>query len=147
MVAPTSGENMIDSILDSIKNDAANVNPVDSAFDGELILHINSAFAVLRQIGVGPTTPFLIEDNTKTWSEFTDDENLLPLVKAYISLRVRKMFDPPSSSALATALDNSISEYEWRLQIEADNYKVEEDERYSKYITKLDDESEGGSGG
>lgn len=138
---------MTDSILDSIKNDAANVNPVDSAFDGELILHINSAFAVLRQIGVGPTAPFLIEDNTKTWSEFTDDENLLPLVKAYVSLRVRKLFDPPSSSALATALDNSISEYEWRLQIEADTYKVEEDERYAKYVTKTDDELGGGLGG
>lgn len=119
---------MEDSILDSIKY-ASGVNEDDSAFDGEIILHINTAFMILRQLGVGPTTPFSIEDSTSLWSSFTTDEAILPMVKSYVALKVRTLFDPPTSSSLATALDNALKEYEWRLNIEADKYEVEEVEQ------------------
>lgn len=129
---------MEDSILNYVK-DAAGVSMDDSAFNGELIMHINATFMILRQIGVGPEKPFFIEDDSSTWDEFTEDENLLPLVRSYVALRVRKLFDPPVSSPLVEAMNSTIAEYEWRLQVEADKYKVEEDERYAKYFKSSGD--------
>lgn len=122
---------MEDSILNSIK-DASGVNIEDSAFDGEIILHANSAFMVLRQLGVGPEIPFSIEDDTSTWDEFTTDDAILPMVKSYVTLKVRMTFDPPTSSALMSAIQETLLEYEWRLNVEADKYKVEEDETYER---------------
>ena len=121
---------MDDSILDSVKSEAG-VIADDGAFDDELILHINTAFMTLRQIGVGPENPFIISDNSAVWSDFTDDMAILPMVKAYVGLKVRLLFDPPTSSSLATAIQNSVAEYEWRLNLEADKYNVEEDEKYA----------------
>ncbi len=118
---------MENSILDSIK-DASGASVDDSAFDQELILHINSAFMTLRQLGVGPEIPFSIESNSEVWSSFTTDEAILPMVKSYVTLKVRTLFDPPTSASLATALKDTLAEYEWRLNIEADDYDVEEGE-------------------
>lgn len=115
---------MENSILKSIK-EASGVNLDDSAFDGELILHTNTAFMTLRQIGVGPEIAFSIEDDTSTWNDFIDDDKLLPMVKSYVALKVRRLFDPPTSSSLDTALENVLNEYEWRLNIEGDKYSVE----------------------
>lgn len=129
----------MDSILNSIKHDAG-VNPEDSIFDGEIILHANAAFMKLRQLGVGPETPFIIEDSTTEWDSFTEDKMLSPMVKAYVTLYVRRLFDPPTSSALDTAMKETLAEYEWRLQVEADKYNVEEDEKYAKYFSDRNDE-------
>ena len=126
---------MEESILNYVK-DASGVNIDDSAFDGELVMHINAVFMILRQIGVGPETPFFIEDDSSTWDEFTKDEMLLPMIRSYVTLKVRLLFDPPASSALMEAINSTIAEYEWRLQVEADEYKVEEDERYAKYFER-----------
>ena len=126
---------MEDSILNHVK-DAAGVNVDDTAFDGELIMYINSVLMILRQINVGPQTPFFIEDDSTTWDEFTEDESILPTIRSYVTLKVRKLFDPPTSSALMDAINSTIAEYEWRLQIEADKYKVEEDEKYATYFKR-----------
>lgn len=125
---------MDNSILNSIKNNAG-VNSDDSVFDGEIILHTNSAFMKLRQLGVGPETPFSIEDDGPEWTDFTEDESILPMVKSYVTLYVRLLFDPPTSSALETAMKEQLSEYEWRLNVEADTYKVEEDKKYASYFS------------
>lgn len=122
---------MEDSILQSIK-DAASVSSEDTTFDQELILHINSVFMAMRQMGIGPNVPFFITDASTTWSEFTTDMGILPTIKAYVALRVRAIFDPPTSSSLSSAIDNKIAEFEWRLGIECDTYKVEEDPKYAK---------------
>lgn len=122
---------MENSILLSVK-DYLSVSPEEDAFDQELILHINSAFMILRQLGVGPETPFVVEDETTTWQEFTDDDSILPVIKSYVTLKVRTLFDSPNSSSLSEALKNAISEYEWRLGIECDTYKVEEDPKYAR---------------
>lgn len=124
---------MEDSILKSVKS-AAGVNLDDSIYDDELILHINSTFMTLRQLGVGPEEPFMIEDDSATWDEFTEDEMILPMLKSYVTLKVRYLFDPPTASSLATVISDTLYEYEWRLNIEADKYKVEEDEKYAKYF-------------
>ena len=117
---------MEESILDSIKN-FLGLSTDDDAFDQELLMLINSAIMALQQIGVGPQeTLFSIEDNSATWSDYLENPNELPMVKPYIGLRVRLVFDPPQSSSLDQALRLEIAEYEWRLNIKVDDYHVED---------------------
>lgn len=113
---------MTDSILESIK-DASGISIDDAAFDAELLLHINTAFVVLREIGVGPETPFVVSDYSATWHEFINDDLIIPMVKAYVALKVRSLFDPPTSSAYMNAIQESIKEYEWRLNVEVDKWE------------------------
>lgn len=118
---------MEDSILDSIKS-FISLNLDDDAFDQDVIMLINGVFMTLQQIGVGPQEElFSIEDNTSTWSDYLDDPKELPLVKPYIGMRVRLIFDPPQSSSLDQALRQEIAECEWRLNIKVDHYSIKEE--------------------
>lgn len=110
---------MEDSILKSVKN-YVNVNPDDTVFDDELLMDINTTFFALNQIGAGPETPFTISDDTAVWTDFISDIDTLSAVKSYVCLRVRRMFDPPTSGSLDTALKELIAEYEWRINIAVD---------------------------
>lgn len=84
-------------------------------FDLDIITHINSAFSLLNQLGIGPTDGFSISDDTAEWADFGVPDNQLHLIKTYIYLRVRLLFDPPGTSFLLEAAQNQIKEYEWRL--------------------------------
>ena len=118
---------MEESILDSIKN-FLGLSTDDDVFDQELLMLINSAIMSLQQIGVGPQEElFSIEDNSTTWSDYLENPTTLPMVKPYIGLKVRLVFDPPQSSALDQALRLEIAECEWRLNIKVDDYHVEDD--------------------
>lgn len=106
----------MESILDSIKKMLG--LPSDyTQFDQDVIIHINSAFMVLNQLGVGPSDGFAITDNTTTWDEFISDMKKLAAVKSYMYAKVRVVFDPPTSSVVMDALTRTINEYEWRLNI------------------------------
>ncbi len=109
----------MESILDSIKK-AIGPSASYSVFDTELIMFINSTFMILKQAGVGPKEGFFIEDNTATWEEFVEDPVLANGVKTYVYAKVRKTFDPPSSSTHMQALNDTINEFEWRLNVEVD---------------------------
>lgn len=90
-------------------------------YDIDVITYINSVFLILKQLGVGPVEGFYIEDDSATWEEFLpDDKILLNSTKAYMVAKVRKQFDPPTSSALLEALNSTINEFEWRLNVEAE---------------------------
>jgi hypothetical protein len=84
-------------------------------FDLDVTTHINAAFSILNQLGVGPVEGFMIEDETALWSDFAVPLNQLSLIKTYVYLKVRSLFDPPSTSYLITATNDHIKEYEWRL--------------------------------
>jgi hypothetical protein len=84
-------------------------------FDLDVITHINAAFSILNQIGVGPVEGFAIEDESALWSDYVVPLNQLTLVRTYVYLKVRSLFDPPSTSYLITAVNDQIKEYEWRL--------------------------------
>ena len=116
----------MDSILTSIKK-LLDVPEDYTQFDTNIIMHINSVFADLTQMGVGPAEGFYIEDKTSTWDEFTNDNVLLNAVKSYINLRVKILFDPNSigSSTLA-AYERQISQWEWRLNIIGESSGTEE---------------------
>lgn len=112
---------MEDSILLTIKKmleGLVDADESDNVFDTELIIYINSAFGILRQLGIGPKEGFRIKDSSTTWGEFLlDDDNLLESVKDYIHMKVKLKFDPPSSSAVMEAMKQSIAEYEWRFSV------------------------------
>ena len=110
---------MADSILNTTKK-LLGIMPEYEHFDQDLIMHINSVFLILKQMGVGPETPYFITDASQTWSDFSEDINLIQMVKSYMGAKVRMLFDPPTSSSVMEALKNQIAEFEWRLNVECD---------------------------
>jgi hypothetical protein len=90
-----------------------------TVFDHDIITHINTAFSTLTQLGVGPPEGFMIEDASALWTDFDpiDDDRNYNAVKSYIFLRVRLLFDPPTTSYLITALERQLQELEWRLNV------------------------------
>ena len=110
--------NKMESILTSIKK-LLGIQAEYTAFDQDLIIHINTAFAVLNQLNLGPTNGFVIEDDVTTWDEYITSCNLT-MVRSYIYMKVRLMFDPPTSGILVESMKSMISELEWRLFLEGD---------------------------
>lgn len=109
----------MESILTSVKK-MLGIPEDYTHFDPDIVMHINTVFMVLQQLGVGPSKGFYIEDDTSTWAEFLGDPTQLQMVKSYMYLKVRKIFDPPTSSAHMNAIDQSIAEFEWRLNVAVD---------------------------
>lgn len=109
----------MDSILTSIKK-LLGIDESYEIFDPDIIMHINSVFMVLRQMGVGPPGGFSISDDSAVWIDYIPEIEKIEAVKTYIYMKVRLVFDPPTSSALLDALKQSIQEYEWRLNVEAE---------------------------
>lgn len=107
---------MTDSILDGTKK-ALGLEPDYTPFDADIIMHINSVFGTLHQLGIGPVEGFAIEDSTATWSAFLDGDKRFNPVKTYVFLRVRMLFDPPNTAYLVSAMKEQITEMEWRLNL------------------------------
>lgn len=87
------------------------------AFDLDVLTHINAAFSILCQLGIGPESGFTVEDETDLWTDFAVPPEQLNLVKTYVYLKVRILFDPPSTSYHVQAANDQIKEYEWRLNV------------------------------
>jgi hypothetical protein len=92
-----------------------------TAFDTDIMIHINSVFSVLNQLGIGPVEGFMIEDAAATWDAFIGDDPRLNSVKTYVYLRVRVLFDPPATSFHINALQDEIKELEWRLNVKRED--------------------------
>ena len=90
-------------------------------FDLDILTHINATFATLNQLGIGPTSGFMIEDASAVWADFDVPQMQLNMVRTYIFLKVRLIFDPPATSFALEAANNQISEYEWRLNVAREN--------------------------
>ncbi|ADD80903.1 virion structural protein [Rhodococcus phage ReqiPepy6] len=104
----------------SILNSTKKVLGIDAdydAFDLDVMMHINSAFATLNQLGVGPEEGFMIEDDTATWGDFIGNDKRLNSVPTYVYLKVQLVFDPPATSFVLEAKKKQIEEYEWRLNV------------------------------
>lgn len=106
----------MNSILTSIKK-MLGIDEEYDCFDTDLIVHINSVFMILTQMGVGPSEGFTISDKTTAWNEFLQDTKKLESVRSYVYLKVKLLFDPPLSSAVMDATNRLISELEWRLNV------------------------------
>lgn len=114
---------MESSILTSIKK-LLGIAEEYTHFDADIIMHINSVFSVLTQLGVGPSDGFSIEDDSTIWKDYISNIKTLQMVQSYIHLKVKLMFDPPSSSTVVDAMNKQISEFEWRLNVAAESKKV-----------------------
>ena len=111
----------MESILTSIKK-LLGITEEDKTFDADIIMHINSVFTTLMQLGVGPSKGFYIEDDIAEWTDFVPDLSKIQAVKTYVFLKVKILFDPGSigASTLA-AYERQIQEFEWRLNWTAES--------------------------
>lgn len=105
------------SILTSIKK-MLGISEDDNAFDVDIIININSALSDLNLLGVGPSEGFIISDSTETWESFIGlSKNKLEMVKSYVYLRVRLLFDPPQNSFLVASMEKQIEEFGWKINV------------------------------
>lgn len=104
----------MESILTSIKK-LLGIEEDYVHFDADIIMHINSVLSILNQLGVGPSEGYSIKDANATWDEFITNPAKLELVKTYVYLKVRLMFDPPSSSSAIDSMKQLLSELEFRI--------------------------------
>ena len=113
---------MQDSILVTIRKLVCG-DPYANHFDTDLLVHINACFSILNQLGVGPENGFVVTDETQSWSSYIADNYILNMVKTYVTLKVKKIFDPPLTSSVLEAMDKEISQLEWRLNVAVDPVK------------------------
>ena len=113
---------MQDSILMTIRKLVCG-DPYADHFDTDLLVHINACFSILNQLGVGPESGFVVTDETQSWSSYVADNRTLNMVKTYVTLKVKKIFDPPLTSSVLEAMDKEISQLEWRLNVAVDPVK------------------------
>lgn len=109
---------MNESILNTVKK-LIGLDTEYTQFDADIIIHINSALSVLRQIGVGPEEGFKIQSAAETWDQFMTDTSLYEEVKDYIFLRVKLLFDDLPTNTM-TAIKEQLAEFEWRLATTAE---------------------------
>ncbi len=88
-----------------------------TAFDLDIITHLNATFSNLNQLGIGPVGGLSIEDDSALWSDFGIPQNRINMVRTYVYLKVRMLFDPPTTSFHKDAMDKQIAEFEWRLSV------------------------------
>lgn len=111
----------MDSILTSIKK-MLGISKEDVDFDTDIIIHINAALMTLKQIGIGPEEGFSIMSEGETWTNYLGESlSNLQIVKPYVYLKVKLIFDPPTSSFVAESYKRMIDEFEWRLRLETES--------------------------
>lgn len=110
---------MDDSILETLKQ-TLGISKDDDSFDTDLVAHINAALMVLADLGVGPSNGLIITGPQETWAMLAGNREDLEMVKSYLTLKVKLLFDPPSSSFVLESYKNLIAEWEWRLNVRAE---------------------------
>ena len=108
-----------ESILDSVKK-VLGLDPDFTDFDFDVIMHTNTFFVTLQQLGAGPVEGFVITDNTKLWSDFTDNKLMQSIVQSWLYLSVKRVFDPPSLSFVIESQNALATELEGRINILAE---------------------------
>ena len=110
---------MNESILTSIKK-LLGIAEEYTHFDTDIMIHINSVFMTLHQLGVGPAAGYRIDSVADAWNEFVSSEANLEAVKTYMYLKVRLVFDPPTNASVLNAYKEEIEKLEWRLNVQAE---------------------------
>lgn len=106
-------------ILETIKKLLGGGDESYTYFSPDILIHINTTLFILTQLGVGPSTGFVADEDSQ-WTDFIDQGIKLELVKTYVYLKVKLIFDPPTSSALMDAIKSQIAELEWRILVSVD---------------------------
>ena len=105
---------MIESILDSVKS-VLGIDAADSGFDQSLLIFINSVMFDLREMGVGPTSGFMVTGRTETWTNFIGTSPLIGVLPGFVGLKVRLLFDPPTTSYLNDNITKQLDQMAYRL--------------------------------
>lgn len=127
---------MDESVLNSVKHELG-IDIGCYSFDQDVKMHINSVLSTLYQIGVESARSVSVVDNSITWGDiFSNDEDLLPMIKQYVYLKVRVVFDPPTSSFVLESCNKMIDELEWRINIEAEGGFEDLPQKKSKKSSK-----------
>lgn len=104
------------SILNSTKS-VLGLSEGYDAFDLDVNTFINTALSTLDQLGIGPVGGLVVDGPAAVWEDLSLPDNQLGLVKTYVFLKVRMLFDPPTTSFAIAAFNDQLKEYEWRLTI------------------------------
>ena len=112
---------MEENILNSIKK-LLGIPEDYTAFDQDIMIHINSVFMILSELGAGPSNGYSLKDGTEKWGDFISDDENLEGIKTYVYMKVKTIFDPPLNSAVLASMKELISEFEWRINNEAEGY-------------------------
>lgn len=108
---------MSSSILNTTKKNLGIAEDY-TAFDVDVMTHINGVFLILNQLGIGPAEGFTVTDATTTWEDFIGTNKKFQAIQPYMYLKVRLAFDPPQTSFAIDAMKELAEEYEWRLSVE-----------------------------
>ena len=110
----------MESILDTIKK-MLGIDAEDTSFDVDIITLINPIIYALAQMGIGPSTGFIVIDKNNTWTEYIGNIQFnLEGVKTYIYLKTKLIFDPPTNTTTIDAMNRNIQELEWRMMLEVE---------------------------
>lgn len=110
------------SILETVKKLLGLVKEYDS-FDADIIVHINTVFSTLTQMGIGPVDGFSISGYSQEWSTFITSSALkTQQIKSYVFLKVKMLFDPPSNLNVLNAMNRNLAELEYRLYTQEGGY-------------------------
>lgn len=108
---------MNDSILKTIKK-LLGIEENFEGFDTDIMIHINTVMSILYQLGINKA--FSITGSNETWSDYISDMSKLEMIKTYIYLKVRLIFDPPTAGSVMESINRQISELEWRINVAVD---------------------------
>ncbi len=127
-------DGMNTSILEDIKK-LLGVPQDYEAFDTDIVMHINSAFSTLYQLGIGLKNGFYITGKSEVWNDlwrdciFTNTEtDKFFFIKQYVYLSVRLIFDPPASSYVLNAYKERLDELTWRIVSMNETFREEDDD-------------------
>ena len=112
---------MEESILISIKEMLTGTNESYGPYDREIMTHINTHLMTLTQLGVGPKDGFMISSDAETWKDFLGESGKFEMAKTYVYVKVKLVFDPPSSGTYLQSLKEEADTLEWRLNMQAES--------------------------
>lgn len=115
----------MESILDTIKK-MLGIDAEDDSFDDDIIVILNSSILSLSQMGIGPSNGFVVTSVDDKWTDYITGTINLEGVKTYLYLKSKLIFDPPTTSNIVDAFNNTLKELEWRmmLAVETNNLEV-----------------------
>lgn len=110
----------MDSVLNTTKK-LLGIDADDDSFDSDICVGINSAILTLSQLGLEGKAGFMVINDEQKWSDYLDDNALLPMVQQHIYLKTKMAFDPPQNSIVGDSLKQIIAELEWRIRLASEN--------------------------
>ncbi len=109
----------MESILDSVKTGVGIVEK-HNFYDSTLIPIINSSFAKLNDMGIGPEEVFHIDNAESKWSDFVSDEKIQRFVREWVVITTRLTFDPPANGTIVEIMKETARELETRMYYHCD---------------------------